>query len=127
MTITLKAHSVWQNVSQALEHIDPDEIARSHLIACDFEIQGYWDEDDRPYESIRFTTAPQPELISRSLGMNSSAASRWLQLKYELTIADSGSKESIGELLLVLNEDLEVVDENWVIDLRSPYVVAVAE
>ena len=42
-------------------------------------------------------------------------------------IADSGSKVSIGELLLVLNEDLEVVDENWVIDLRSPYVVAVAE
>ena len=80
-----------------------------------------------PYESIRFTTAPQPELISRSLGMNSSAASRWLQLKYELMIADSGSKVSIGELLLVLNEDLEVVDENWVIDLRSPYVVAVAE
>jgi hypothetical protein len=29
--------------------------------------------------------------------------------------------------LLVLNEDLEVVHENWVIDLRSPYVVAVAE
>jgi len=29
--------------------------------------------------------------------------------------------------LLVLNEDPEVVDENWVIDLRSPYVVAVAE
>ena len=54
--------------------------------------------------------------MSRSLGMSSSAASRWLQLKYELTIADSGMKQSIGELLLVLNEDLEVVDENWLID-----------
>jgi len=50
------------------------------LIACGFEIQEYWDEDDRPYESVRFTTAPQSELISRSLGMNSSTASRWLQL-----------------------------------------------
>ena len=125
--ITLKAHSVWNNVSQALEQVDPYEIARSHLAACDFEIQGYWDEDDRPYDSVRFTTAPQPELISRSLGMSSSAASRWLQLKYELTIVDSGMKQSIGELLLILNEDLEVVDENWLIDLRSPYVVAVAE
>ena len=125
--ITLKAHSVWNNVSQALEQVDPYEIARSHLAACNFEIQGYWDEDDRPYERIGFTTVPQLELMSSSLGMMSRSASRWLQLKYELTIADSGMKQSIGELLLVLNEDLEVVDENWLIDLRSPYVVAVAE
>ena len=125
--ITLKAHPVWNNVSQALEQVDPYEIARSHLVACDFEIQGYWDEDDRSYDSVRFAIAPQPELISRSLGMSSSAASRWLQLKYELTIVDSGMRQSIGELLLILNEDLEVVDENWLIDLRSPYVVAVAE
>ena len=125
--ITLKAHPVWNNVSQALEQVDPCEVARSHLVACDFEIQGYWDEDDRSYDSVRFAIAPQPELISRSLGMSSSAASRWLQLKYELTIVDSGMRQSIGELLLILNEDLEVVDENWLIDLRSPYVVAVAE
>ena len=125
--ITLKAHPVWNNVSQALEQVDPYEIARSHLAACDFEIQGYWDEDDRPYERIGFTTVPQPELMSSSLGMTSRSASRWLQLKYELTIADSGMKQSIGELLLILNEDLEVVDENWLIDLRSPHVVAVAE
>lgn len=56
----------------------------------------------------------------------------WLQLKFSLIInlsTDSDSSQdaaqtTIGELILVLDENLEVVDENWLIDVHSPYVLA---
>jgi hypothetical protein len=43
----------------------------------------------------------------------------WLQLRYRLII----SSVAIGELLLVLDESLAVIDENWWVDVRSPFVI----
>jgi hypothetical protein len=31
----------------------------------------------------------------------------------------------IGELNLILNDSLEIIDENWLIDIHSPYVLSV--
>jgi hypothetical protein len=45
----------WQN-------IDPSAIAVQHIQACHAEINGYWDEDDRFYETIRFSPSPTPEV-----------------------------------------------------------------
>lgn len=126
MTTTLKAHPVWQNLTQALTQIDPDQIASQYLQDCQSKIHGYWDENDRPYETIHFTQPPIPQLISSSLGVTptESGKTHWLQLKYTLTIPPS---ETVGELLLILDESLEVIDENWLINFQSPYVVAIAD
>lgn len=82
-----------------------------------------------------FTVPPTPKLISRSLGLTSQEAGNvnWLQLKYSLTIPPSAdlstfhlsSVTTVGELSLILDDNLEVIDENWLIDINSPYVLAI--
>ncbi len=74
-------------------------------------------------------------MISRSLGLTSQEAGNvnWLQLKYSLTIPPSAdlstfypsSVTTVGELSLILDDNLEVIDENWLIDIHSPYVLAI--
>lgn len=126
MTSTLKAHPIWQNLSQALAQIDPNQIAQQHLQDCQFEIHGYWDDADQFFETVRFKQLPVPQLISSSLGVtpNQSGDSHWLQLRYTLTVPPTAT---VGELLLILDDSLEVIDENWLIDIQSPYVVTIAD
>jgi hypothetical protein len=136
MTSSLKNHPIWQDMNQALKQLDPHEIANQHLHDCNTQIQGYWDED-RFYELISFRQLPQPRLISSSWGItpNGATAKHWLQLNYVLEIKPSSrdsafipeSGQVVGDLVLILDEGLEVIDENWLIDLQSPYVVAVKE
>ncbi|NJO50875.1 MAG: hypothetical protein HC840_17115 [Leptolyngbyaceae cyanobacterium RM2_2_4] len=78
MTTTLKAHPIWQNLSQALAQIDLNQIARQHLQDCKFEIHGYWDENDQPYETIRFKQTPTPQLISSSIGVTPNQTGKYL-------------------------------------------------
>jgi hypothetical protein len=124
VTTTLKAHPIWHDVTQTVAAIDPTGIATQHLQACNAQINGYWDEDDRFYESIRFSQSPIPELISSSFGVtpNHNGGIPWLNLKYALKIP--GSEITIGELSLILNDSLDVIDENWLIDIHSPYVIS---
>lgn len=124
MITTLKAHPIWQNLAQALSQIDPHQIANQHIQDCQAEIHGYWDETDQLYETIRFKQLPILQLISSFLGVtpNQAANTHWLQLRYALTITPS---TTIGELLLILDDSLTVIDENWLIDVHSPHVVAV--
>lgn len=126
MTTTLKTHPIWQNLTQALAQIDPDQIARQHLQDCQAEIHGYWDENDQSYETIQFKQSPTPQLISSSLGVTSNQPENtcWLQLRYQLTVPPS---TTIGELLLILDDNLEVIDENWLIDIHSPHVIAILD
>ncbi len=135
MISTLKEHPIWHNITRTLEQINPNQIANHHLQVCQAEINGYWDESDQFYETIRFTQLPAPELISISLGLTpkETGNTNWLQLKYSLTIPSSAnsvalhssSTTTIGELSLILDDRLEVIDENWFIDIRSPYVLAI--
>ena len=133
MTSTLKNHPIWHNLAQTLKQLAPGEIAIQHLQACNAQINGYWDEEEF-YEVISFTQMPRPELISSSLGISpvGTENTHWLQLKFALTInpsnglesPDHESKTTLGELILILDEDLEVVDENWLIDVNSSYILA---
>ena len=104
---------------------DPQQLASQHLQDCQGEIHGYWDETDQFYETIQFKQLPIPQLISSSLGVtpNQTTSTHWLQLRYALTIPPT---TTVGELLLILDDCLTVIDENWVIDVHSPYVVSVA-
>ena len=133
MTTTLKNHPIWQNLSQTLQQLDPDQIATQHLQTCKAQINGYWDEDDF-YEVIAFTQMPAPQMVSSSLGISPVGTNNehWLQLKFALAISHAVDSEQVhrdaqttlGELILILDENLEIVDENWLIDVDSPYVLA---
>ncbi|NJP11614.1 MAG: hypothetical protein HC866_20870 [Leptolyngbyaceae cyanobacterium RU_5_1] len=104
-----------------------------YLQACNAQVGGYWDEDEF-YETITFTQLPQPELTSSSLGISpgDKEGVRWLQLKFALMVnptigfehSEGDAKTTLGELILILDENLEVIDENWLIDVTSPYVLA---
>ncbi len=115
---------LWQNVTQTVASIDPSTIAHHHIQACKSQINGYWDENDQFHDIIRFTQPIIPELLSSSLGItpNRRGDTPWLNFRYTLIVSDATA--SIGELNLILNDSLEVIDENWLIDLHSPYVLS---
>jgi hypothetical protein len=91
-----------------------------HLALCDYQISGYWDESDRFYENIILPRPLSPELISSGVIFNGDK--RRIQLKFTLNIETANPPISIAELMLVYDENLEFVDENWQIDLRSEFI-----
>ncbi len=132
---TPKDDPIWVDFAQALQQIDPKQIAIQHLQVCNDQINGYWDEDEF-YQVITFNRKLQPELLSSALGISptSQENARWLTLKFALRInpdwqglpdlLSDQKQETLGELTLILDENLTIVDENWLIDLNSPYVWA---
>jgi hypothetical protein len=120
----------YTDLAQAPQQLEPNQIAIQHLQLCNYQINGYWDEDEF-YEVVTFTQKLEPELISSSLGISpvSKENAHWLNLKFSLTVNHDLidlvlQHEALGELTLILDENLKVVDENWLIDLNSPYVLA---
>ncbi|MEG4807879.1 hypothetical protein QUA82_09645 [Microcoleus sp. F8-D3] len=86
--------------------------------------------------TIHKTNYSQAELIGRSLGtniINNHSTSHWIKLKFLLKadlsagennlVSDDGDDE-IGELTLILDANLKVLDNNWSLDIESPFVVA---
>ncbi|MEG4323447.1 MULTISPECIES: hypothetical protein [unclassified Microcoleus] len=76
------------------------------------------------------------ELVSRSLGtniINNHPTCDWIKLKFLLkadlsasdnnVVSDDGDEE-VGELTLILDANIKVIDENWLIDIESPFVIA---
>jgi hypothetical protein len=104
---------------------DPNAIAHHHLQTCQSQLNGYWDENDQFYETIRFTHTLIPRLLSSSFGItpDQNGDTPWLNFRYALTVA--AAEGPIGELNLILNDSLEIIDENWLIDIHSPYVLSV--
>jgi hypothetical protein len=124
---TLKNNPIWHSLAQALQQVEPNQIATQHLQVCNYQINGYWNEDEF-YEVVTFNQKLEPELISSSLGISpvSKENAHWLNLKFSLNVNHDllPQPEALGELTLILDENLKVVDENWLIDLNSPCVLA---
>lgn len=123
--------SIWNQLSELLTEFDCRQIATKHLESCSQKIKGYWDSRNEFYEEIYFVYLPEIELVSRAIGMNKveKQSYRWIKLDFLLKIDDRNSKYliddgEIGELTLILDDTLKVVDENWSVDLESPFVVA---
>jgi hypothetical protein len=104
---------------------DPNAIAYHHIQTCQSQLNGYWDEDDQFHDTIRFTQPLIPTLLSSSFGItpDQNGDTPWLNFRYTLTVADA--EVPIGELNLILNDSLEIIDENWLIDIHSSYVLSV--
>ncbi|NES80952.1 MAG: hypothetical protein F6K10_05845 [Moorea sp. SIO2B7] len=71
---------------------------------------------------------PHPELTSISWGILPKGVenAHWLQLKFSLNInlpfdsdpSHGNAQPTIGDLILILDDNLEVVDENWFINVH---------
>lgn len=120
--LELKNHQVWRDLTEILESLDANFLVQEHLEKCDYKICGYWDEQDEYYETITFPRNLEAELVSSYIGV--SHKERFLQLKFcliaDVIPAGNNNKQKIGELVLVYNENLEFVDENWLLDIDSP-------
>ena len=113
-TLKLKNHQIWQDLTEILENLDPNSLVQKHLEQCCYTINGYWDEQDKYYESITLPHPIEAELVSSFVGVTQD--NRFLKLKFSLM----NFPENIGELVLIYNEKLELIDENWLLDIDSP-------
>ncbi|MBC1218812.1 hypothetical protein GNF10_25005 [Nostoc sp. UCD121] len=126
--LELKNHQVWQDLTEILQSLDANLLVQEHLDQCDYKVCGYWDEQDEYYEKITLPRTLEAELVSSSIGVNHEE--RFLQLKF-LLIADavdntktaSSNAQKLGELVLVYDENLEFIDENWLLDVDSSFLV----
>ncbi|MCZ6679212.1 MAG: hypothetical protein O7E52_18435 [Candidatus Poribacteria bacterium] len=132
MNVSLNNHPVWDEFDKVLTQIDVKALAMEHLAACNYKVNGYWDEDEF-YEEIAFVSPLRVELANSSVGKTQidHHSHRWVRLQFSLKLDTSASEaeqpsddEEIGELTLVLDSAWRIVDENWVIDVQSPFVTA---
>ena len=134
--VTLTNHQIWDELAKVLAPIDINNLAIKHLESCNYKIRGYWDSNNKFYKEIALIHPVCAELVSRSLGTNmidNHPTSHWIKLKFSLKADLSASKNNlvsddddreIGELTLILDTNQTVIDENWLIDVESPFVVA---
>lgn len=140
MTFSLKNHSIWQDFAVILDKIDPNALVMEHLEACNYKVMGYYDEDDY-YEEVELITPIEAKLISSTLGFKNQEtdAGCWVTLNFSLKASTSAHKEQsfdndtkdeieeIGELTLIFDSNMNFIDENWVIYIESPFIVAKKE
>ncbi|MEH1816306.1 MAG: hypothetical protein V7K26_16645 [Nostoc sp.] len=115
--LELKNHQVWQDLTEILETLDTNALAKKHLELSDYKICGYWDEQDKYYETIILPRTLEAELVSSSIGVT--YKERFLQLKFFLIASAVDGTQKLGELVLIYNENLEFIDENWLLDIDS--------
>ncbi|WP_375472808.1 hypothetical protein [uncultured Nostoc sp.] len=116
--LELQNHQVWRDLSEILETLDANALVKKHLELSDYKICGYWDEQDKYYETITLPRTLESELISSSIGVT--YKKRFLQLKFFLIASAVDGTKKLGELVLIYNENLEFIDENWLLDIDSP-------
>ncbi len=122
--LELRNNPIWHNLSEILENIDGNFLVKKHLELCNYKVSGYWDEKDEFYEEITLPRSLSAELISSSIGVT--GEERWIKLKFVLTSGNStaeGNPKKLGELILIFNENLHFIDENWQIEVDSSLVM----
>lgn len=138
-TLQLKNHPVWQDLTEILENLDANNLVKELLEECFYTINGYWDEEDQYYEQITLPGTTTAELISSFVGFSNNK--RFLKLEFSLLDYDwpirkaveawcfpedkscqeeNQPREKIGELVIIYDENMEFVDENWLLDIDSP-------
>lgn len=135
-SVTLTNHQIWDELAKLLAPININSLAAQHLESCNYKIRGYWDSNNKFYEEIALIHPICAELIGRSIGTNitnNHSTSDWIKLKFllkadisagENDLVSNDGDDEIGELTLILDTNLKVIDENWSIDLESLFVIA---
>jgi hypothetical protein len=134
--VTLRNYQIWDEIAKILAPIDINPLATQHLESCNYKIRGYWDSNNKFYEKIAFIHPICAEWSGRSIGtniINYHPTSHWIKLKFllkadlsasENNLASDDGDDEIGELTLILDTNQTVIDENWLIDMESPFAVA---
>ncbi len=123
--LELKNHQVWRDLTEVLENLDANILVKEHLEQSDYKVCGYWDEQDEYYEVITLPRTLEAELVSSSIGITHKK--RFLQLKffliakaYDSRNIASNKAQKVGELVLYYDQNLEFVDEIWLLHIDSP-------
>jgi hypothetical protein len=113
--LELKDHPIWRDLTEIFTNFNAENLMREHLSLCDYQICGYWDENDHYYEIVNLPSNLEIELTSSSIGFNHKQ--RFLKLKFFLKAVTNKHLEhklqNIGEVELLYNENMEFIDENW--------------
>ncbi|MFB2968576.1 hypothetical protein ACE1CD_06360 [Aerosakkonema sp. BLCC-F183] len=113
-----------------VESSDANALVKEHLELCNYKVSGYWDQKDEFYEEITLPPSLSAELISSSIGVTD--REEWIQLKFVLKadrlasedkLSHGRTEKKIGEVILIYDKNMEFVDENWQIDIDSPFVI----
>ncbi|MFM6756608.1 MAG: hypothetical protein ACKPJ4_08800, partial [Dolichospermum sp.] len=126
-------------LTEILENLDTNSLVQKHLEQCCYTINGYWDEQDEYYDSISLPHTIEAELVSSFLGVTQDKHFLTLQFSLIGTLLNVAATihaalapedksypfrnptlQKIGELVLIYNENMELVDENWLLDIDSP-------
>ncbi len=121
VTISLETHPIWDEFDGLLTQIDAESLAREHLEECQYQIEGYWD-DDQFYERIQLSHSLDLTLESSSLSTTTNGHKKDCFVKLNFLLGQDN--QEFGKLGLIFNSKMEFIDENWSIDVDSPFVVA---
>lgn len=113
----LKNHQVWRDLTEILHSLDANTLIREHLELCNYKVCGYWDEQDEYHEEVLLPRIVEGKLISSSIGVTDNE--RWIQLKFALNVDKETQK--IGDLILIYDENLEFINESWLLDIDEIY------
>ncbi|MBD2183068.1 hypothetical protein H6S82_10515 [Planktothrix sp. FACHB-1355] len=116
-----------------VDSTDANALVTEHLELCNYKVSGYWDEKDEFYEEITLPRSLSAEVISSSIGVTD--REEWIQLKFVLKADKLASEDKpshgevekkIGEVILIYDKNMEFIDENWQIDIESPFVIVIS-
>lgn len=113
----LKNHQVWRYLTEILNRLDVNTLIREHLELCNYKVCGYWDEQDEYHEEVLLPHYLKGKLISSSIGVTDNQ--RWIQLKFALNV--DKETQTIGKLILIYDENLEFINESWLLDIDEIY------
>jgi len=146
VNVKVEKHPVWDELAKLVTQIDAESLAMQHLAKGPNRLRGYWDGDEH-YEEIIFTSPLRSELVTLSLQTptNGHDTSRHLTMTFLLkgdtvaykahhleesipsfvrTSLDDDDDDEVGELMLTFNQNMILIDENWLLDLDSPHICA---
>lgn len=124
-------NQIWVNLEK-ISIASLESMGREHLQFSHYTIFGYWDENDNFYEEVIFKQPLSVKLASYSLGKNLQVnpMEYWIEMKY-LLLGDSSAAETslsldnmICEMTLIWDANFNFIDENWAIDIHSPFITA---
>ncbi|HEY9865388.1 MAG TPA: hypothetical protein V6D21_14535 [Candidatus Obscuribacterales bacterium] len=125
-------NQIWENLEK-LSIASLESIAIEHLQYSNYKIFGYWDDSDNFYEEVILNQPILVKLSGYSIGkdLQDNSSEYWIKLKFLLkgdlstSVDKSLSPDNvIGEMTLILDANFKFIDENWSINIHSPFITS---
>jgi len=130
MNSNLTNHSAWSTLDEFFTQVDVQSLARKHLENGQYKIKCYYHDDNDYYETVVFATPL--ELKLNTYGKTVDDASYWIRVRFFIRADLSNSQQDVeydeekelGDLTLIFDDKGKFIDENWFIDVYSPFIAA---